>query len=204
MTHAARIRSAVVLLSVLLASATGASVIVGCGDNGAAGPLRSFSVKGQPIVTDAGIPVVPGQSVDATAYVVNTAADPVTLVSASLATVSGFPAGTLRHVAVDTSADVVGVEKNWPPTVPLRAFSGAKLANGESRIVFGISGQRVGDNYGDAGINIVYRYRGREYSVTAWSAVLACVTDTDGIKSPSVCGNVITDRLMRTVMKMAG
>lgn len=167
-------------------------------------PLRSFTAKGQPIVTDAGVAVLPGQPEDATTYVINSSADPVTLVSATLVPVAGFPTATLEHEAVNTTRHVIGVGTNWPPGTPVRAFAGAKLPHGESTITFAISGQKPGISYAAAGLKIAYRYQGQVYSVTAWSAVLACVTTAENVNNPRECGNTITNRLMSTVIKMAG
>jgi len=166
--------------------------------------LRSFAVKGQPIVTDAAVNVVPGQAEDATTYVINSSADPVTLVSASLVPVAGFPIATLKHVAVNTTWHIIGVGTNWPPGTPVRAFAGAQLPHGESAITFAISGQKAGVNYATAGLKITYRYQGQDYSVTAWSAVLACVTTAKNVNNPAECGDKIINRLMSTVIKMAG
>ncbi|MGO8958965.1 MAG: hypothetical protein ACLQFR_16575 [Streptosporangiaceae bacterium] len=169
-----------------------------------AGPLQSFNVKGQPIVTDASFQVMPGQPVDATTYVINSSRDPVTLVSASVVPVSGFPTATLSHLAVDTTLHLIGAGRNWPPPVPVRPFAGAKLSHGESRITFAITGRRTGVSYATAGLKITYTYHGQVYSVTAWSAVLACVTTPQNANNPAVCSPSAGNRLMNTVTSMAG
>jgi hypothetical protein len=194
--------AALVLVTVVAACAAGGSVLTGCSST--AGPLRSFAVKGQPIVTDAGVAVVPGQSEDATTYVINSSADPVTLISASLMPVAGFPTATLKHVAVNTTRHIIGVGTNWPPGTPVRAFEGAQLPHGESTITFAISGQNADVNYATAGLKITYRYQGQEYNVIAWSAVLACVTTAKNVNNPAECGDKIVNHLMSTVIKMAG
>ncbi len=195
------LRSAAASVVIVTACAAAGSVLAGCSST--AGPLQSFTAKGQPIVTDASLAVLPGQAEDATTYVVNSSHEPVTLVSASLTPAPGYRAPKLSHVAVDTTLHVIGVAANWPPSVPVRAFTGAKLPYGESRITFAISGQRVGVNYGTAGLKIIYSYRGKNYSVVAWSAVLTCVTTRKNVGNPAECGDAITNRLMTTVIKMA-
>lgn len=56
-------------------------------------------------------------------------------------------------------------------------MTGARIGPGESRLVFGISGQRLGRSYAVAGLKITYRYEGRSFTAIAWSAALVCVVN---------------------------
>lgn len=152
-------------------------LVGGCGA-GQQGPLRPVMVAGgsRPVVVAGGSLVTPGQPAVATAYVDNHSAVPVTLVSASVITVPGFPAGRLRHVAVAVAHNSVQGGHGWPPSgVALRPLRGARLGRGETGIVLGISGPRAGRDYVVAGLRITYRYEGKLYSMSAWVATVACV-----------------------------
>jgi hypothetical protein len=188
----------VVTLTILTAAGC---LITGCAT---AGPLRSFTEQGHPMVNGAGLAVLPGQPEDATAFVTNSSSDPVTLVSASIVPVKGFPVPVLRDVAVDTALNVIGVASNWPPGVPIRPYARARLPHGESRIVFAMSGDKTGANYAAAGLKIVYRFHGQTYDVIAWAAVIGCVTTRKEVDNPAECGNSIMHPVMTTVNKMAG
>lgn len=163
------------VLALACAIAVAGSLISGC-VTVPAGPLQTLTEQGQPVVGAGGVPVAPGQPVDGTALVVNTSRQPVTLVSASVVPVPGYRAGLLVHLGVDASVDIVTPGINWPPGVPVTRFSGAKLPAGESRIIFGFTGNQAGRNYAAAGIRITYTYQGRDLTVTAWSGIMACVT----------------------------
>jgi hypothetical protein len=194
-------RRPVMSIVIAMAFSVTGSALAGCSST--AGPLQSFAVKGQPVVTDAGVAVLPGQSEDATTYVTNTAHDPVTLVSASLEPVAGFPTAKLTHVAINVTRNVVGVGTNWPPRIPIRPFGGASLPYGESRLTFAMSGKATDVDYATAGLKITYRYHGQDYTVTAWSAVIACVTSKKNVDNPSACGDAVINRVMTSVIKMA-
>lgn len=139
------------------------------------GPLQSLSKDGQHVVDAGGSEVTPGESADTTAVVVNDAAAPVTLVSASLLPVSGHPVGHLTGAAVVVGNNFLGGGHGWPPDVPVRPFTGAILHHGRNHIVLGMSGPAAGRVYVAAGLKITYRYRGALSTMTAWAVVSACV-----------------------------
>lgn len=195
--RSARESAALLLLMLLL--------LIACAGCGSSGPLHDLTYAGQPVLTNAGIPVVPGQPADFTAYAVNSASDPITLVSASLVALPGFPVAKLRYVAVDTTKDQDGAGRNWPPDVKVRPFAGAKLPRGQNNITFAISGPRLGVTYVAAGLRINYRYHGQDYSLIAWTAVEACVNTAKKINSNKAdCNNAETNRIDNAVAKMAG
>jgi hypothetical protein len=116
----------------------------------------------------------PGQSDAMTAFVVNDGPGSVTLVSASLIPISGHPAGRLIHLAI--SRDGAAGARGWPPPgTPITPFTGAQIPVGQSNIIFGVEGPVAGRAYLTAGLNVVYRYWGRLYTTTAWSASTDCV-----------------------------
>jgi hypothetical protein len=191
----------------LLASAAvvGGSLMSACGSN-TAGPLRSFTAQGQPLIDTAWTPVSPGQDADATAYVMNSGNQRVRLLSATVVPVPGYRPGVLDHVGVATTLGAVGVGTNWPPGVPVKAFRGASLGKGESRIIFGISGAHAGSAYAAAGIRITYEYQNREYSVVAWAGLMGCVAPPgqQGNADKSRYCNAMGNRLTAAVRKVAG
>ncbi len=191
-----------VALAVACALAVGGSLISGCGDM--AGPLQTLAEQGQPVVDSAGIPAAPGQPVDGTAFVFNSSHQPVTLVSASIVPVPGYPAGVLAHIGVGTTLNMVGIGTNWPPAVPVGRFRGAILSYGESRIIFGFTGYRAGANYGAAGIRITYTYQGRDFSIIAWSGLMGCVTQPLRQRHAAAHCNSLSNRFLTAVRKVAG
>jgi hypothetical protein len=193
----------VAAVALALVCTAGVSVLGGCSDS-QSGPLQTVAADGQPIIGVGTLAMEPGQSADTTAYVTNSSDDPVTLVSASAVPVPGFAAGRLTHLAIATGRGAPGIILGWPPGVPVGPFAGATLRHGESKIVFAISGQRLGVDYAAAGIAVVYRYQGRVYRMTAWSGDLACVTTAKKLdKVADRCSNV-GNRLIAAIQKLAG
>lgn len=167
-----------------------------------AGPLRTLSVGGQPIVDGASVEIRPGWSADFTAFVVNPLKSPVTLMSASVVPVTGAaPTGHLLHVGISTTDGLAAALTGWPITqLPTRPLTGARIGHGKANIIFGITGSVNGRNYYAAGLRIRYRYDGQVYAVTAWSATVACVTSV--ITMRLSCPDV-TNRTQAKVMRMA-
>jgi len=149
-----------------------------------AGPLQALSERGQPTVDGGSIEVTPGQSADFTAFVFNPLTAPVTLLSATIVPVAGYvPTGKLVHVAISTTVGMIGADVGWPITdFPDRPLG--PIGHGQHNIVFGITGNASGYYYA-AGLKIRYRYQGKTYYVTAWSAVIACVARRETKRSCS-------------------
>jgi hypothetical protein len=191
------------LTSVPLALALiGLLLLSGCGSGQDAGPLRSITAGGQPLVDGGGSLVTPGESADTTAWVVSSA-PAVTLVSASAVPVPGFPVGHLIHVAVASTLDFIAGGHGWPPSVPTRPLPGATIGRGQTDIVFGISGSRVGREYVVAGLKIVYRYDGKLYSTVAWMVGGACVVRDPQRAPGNACDKEQNAAITRT-QKLAG
>ena len=130
-----------------------------------------------------------GQDITATAFVVNSSDDPVTLLSASLVPVPGQRAGKLAHVAVDTSLSIIGSGRNWPPPgLPIKPLPGARIGHGQANIVFGITGSGPGF-WSAAGLKITYRWPGSAYSVIAWSVDGACIRIHDCDRQGNIAEN---------------
>jgi hypothetical protein len=142
-----------------------------------AGPLSTLSRQGQPVIDSSGTPVRPGQQQDATAFLFNSASDPVTLLSASLVPVPHQSAAKLAHAAVyrNHSYDAGGAS-SWPPhDSRIRPLHGTAIGHGRAGILFAITGPVSGHGYTmAAGIKITYRWHGTAYTVTAWSASVGC------------------------------
>jgi hypothetical protein len=153
------------------------AAMTGCGLFGShGGPLQTLTDGGQANFSVGGGLDSPGQSADFTAFVFNHVHRPVTLVSAKLIPIPGHPAGQLIHEAVALHHDGIAAADGWPPGIPIAPFKGARLPYGQSNIIFGFEGTRVGRNYMAAGLRITYRYHGKLYTTSAWSAAVACVT----------------------------
>jgi hypothetical protein len=171
--------------------------------SGAAGPLLALSEGGQPTVDGGSVEVAPGQSADFTAFVVNPMTSPVTLLSATIVPVTGYaPTGKLAHVALSTTNDMIGASVGWPithPVFPVRPLG--PIGHGQHNIIFGITGNAVGYYYA-AGLKIRYRYQGKIYYVTAWSAVIACVARHETKRSCSGAA-AATDHIQDKVQQMA-
>jgi hypothetical protein len=191
-----RYASALAVALVLLAPA-------GCGSGQSGGPLGNVTQGGQPNFAVSGGTTSPGQSNDATVYLVNSAQDPVTLVSASLIPIKGHPAG--RLVLLKVSAKGQGVSaRGWPiPSISARPFRRARLHHGESAIIFGFAGTRAGQDYMTAGLRVVYRYHGQLYTVLAWSASVACVSSNWRTGDVTAC-NREGDVVRRATEQLAG
>jgi hypothetical protein len=167
------------------------------------GPLQALAAGGQPEFAVAWGLEVPGQSADMTAFVVNSAHDPVTLVSAGLIPIPDQPTGHLRHAAVGIHHDGVAASDGWPPGIPVGPFSGARLPHGQSNIIFGFEGPDIGRNYMTAGVKITYRYHGQLYTTQAWSAAVACVTGDLHNANLSACKRA-SQVARRATEKLAG
>jgi hypothetical protein len=172
-----------------------------CSSSAAAGPVQALSQGGQPTVDGGSVQVRPGQSADFTAFVFNPLRSPVTLLSATIVPVTGYaPTGKLAHVAISTTNGMVGADGGWPIThFPDRPLG--PVGHGQHNIVFGITGTAVGYYYA-AGLKIRYRYQGKIYYVTAWSAVIACVARHETKRSCSGTGAAL-DRVVDKVKQMA-
>jgi hypothetical protein len=168
-----------------------------------AGPLQALSLGGQPTVDGASVEVTPGEPADFTAFVVNPLTSPVTLLSATIVPVTGYaPTGKLAHVAISTTNGMIGASVGWPiihPVFPDRPLG--PVGHGQHNIVFGITGNAAGYYYA-AGLEIRYRYQGRIYYVTAWSAVIACVVMRVTKRSCSRAGTAL-DTVQGKVQQMA-
>ena len=169
MTHDGVRNSRVSLLTSLL----GALAVASCGASAAAGPLQNPFSGGQPVFADSSVSTVPGQSGDATVWIVNSAPDPVILMSASLIPISDHPAGQLVLLRASNGSGISG--RGWPAGVRAWPFRGAKVRHGESSVIFGFSGTREGVDYMTAGLRITYRYHGQTYTMRAWAAAVNCV-----------------------------
>lgn len=186
-----------VLVTLLIA----APVLVACGADPAPGPLQSLGSQGQPIVDGAAVPVLANQSADFTAFVFNPLHTSITLISAVVVGVPGTSTAHLAHVAVDTSINIMGEGRGWPPNLPIKPLSGAQVGHGQINIIVGITGTTVGQNYAVAGLKITYRYRGHLYNVVAWSAGIACVSKV--VRSTRSCD--AADRtIVPKVRRMSG
>jgi hypothetical protein len=160
-----------------LAAAALLAVATACGSPQSGGPLALPSAGGRPAFSVAGGFVNAGQSATFGIYVINHAADPVTLISGSLIPISGHPSGRLvvLRVGIKRGASIAGARGFPVPGVPTRPFRQARLRHGLNTVVFGFAGDRVGGYYMVAGLRIVYRYHGQVYAMNAWSASTACV-----------------------------
>jgi hypothetical protein len=142
------------------------------------GPLSTLRYHGQPYITASSGPARPGQEYNATAFVTSTARGPVTLISAVLVPLSGQPAGRFRHAGVylTHSYDAGHATYAWPPRGDhVRPLAGARIGPGQTDILYAMTGPVSGYRYTMAGgIKITYRWQGAVYSVTAWSAAVAC------------------------------
>jgi hypothetical protein len=105
-----------------------------------AGPLSALSRQGQPVIDSSGTPVKPGQEQDATAFVFNSAHDPVTLLSASMVPVRHQPAAKLAHAAVYRNHGYdAGGASSWPPQDSrIRPLHGTAIEHGQAGILFAI------------------------------------------------------------------
>jgi hypothetical protein len=176
-------------------------LVSACSSGAAAGPLKALSQAGQPTVDGGSVRARPGQSADFTAFVVNPLRSPVTLLSAAIVPVTGYaPTGKLAHVAISTTNDMIGADDGWPIThFPDRPLG--PIGHGQHNIVFGITGNAPGYYYA-AGLKIRYRYQGKIYYVTAWSAVIACVARRATKRSCSGTAAAL-DRIVDKVKQMA-
>src|ERR1022692_3785325 len=177
--------------------------VAACGSGKAGGPLRTVTAGAQPgFAVESGL-TSPDLSVDATAYVVNSAPDPVTLVSASLIPIPGHQAGRLVLLRFSADGDGGG-GRGWPvPGLSAGPFRGARVRHGESSVIFGFAGTRPGVNYMTAGLRTVYRYHGRLYTGIAWSAAAACVSPDWRTGDLAACGRA-EDVVRRATEHLAG
>jgi hypothetical protein len=182
-------------LRALLALAL-AGLVAACSSD-TPGPLRNVNQDGQPNFSVAWIKVDTGQSADFTTFLVNTAKDPVTLVSAKLIPIPGHPSGQLVYLAVGLHHDGVAAARGWPPGVPIGGFKGTRLPHGQTNVIFGFRARANGAWYA-AGIKITYKYQGATYQMDAWSASVACVALLD-----SRCHHLM-DVARRGTEKLAG
>lgn len=163
------------------------------------GPVSTLSDHGQPVIESEGHVVRPGQQGYATAYLLSSARDRVTLLSASLVPVRGRPAGKLTHASVylNHSYDVGGATSSWPPSGDrVRPLHGAVIGHGQAGILFGFTGPSAGHGYTmAAGVRITYRWHGHLYTITAWSAGVAC----GGQLSSNRCTKLVDEAQDRAV-----
>lgn len=186
-----------------LAVLTLLDLTAGCGLMGSAGPLENLTEGGQPQFGVAWIADSAGQSADFTAFVVNNAQGPVTLVSASLVPIDGHAVGRLIHLAVGAHHDGVAADRGWPPSVPVMPFKGTQLSHGQSNIIFGFEGSEIGRAYMAAGIKIVYQYQGKSYSMIAWSSAVSCVVKKFSNAGDAACSR-LNDVAKHATEKLAG
>jgi hypothetical protein len=186
---------------IVLAIALALGGLSACGFT-SAGPLQTLSEGGQPEFAVAFGYVDPGQTADMTAYVFNSASEPVTVLSAALIPIMGQAPGHLRHTGIGLHHDATSISRGWPPDVPSGPLIGARLPHGQSNIIFGFEGSDSGRDYMVAGVTITYRYRGRVYTTPALSAAVACVTtNQDAGLSPCHRASLIAQRATE---KLAG
>jgi hypothetical protein len=53
---------------------------------------------------------------------------------------------------VDTTINIVGAARGWPPDIPIRPLRGAQVGHGQTNIIAGITGTTVDKNYAVAGL----------------------------------------------------
>ena len=196
-----RISGLILVLAVAVAVFTAAA----CGPAavaGSVGPLAALTVGGQPYVALSATVVIPGESADAEAYVVNSApGGQVQVTGVAPVTVPGVAVGRIVHTGIQASGVSVAAMRDWPP-VAVRSFVGAWLPAGRSGIVFAIAGQQPGHNYAVAGLRVEYTYAGRSYSVLAWGGSVACIAVTVTADVPSC--EPFQHNVNDAVEKMAG
>jgi hypothetical protein len=163
------------LACVLVAAVT--LVLLPGGSRGA-GPVTTLMAGGRPFIETSSGPTRPGQEYNATAFVVSSVHDRVTLLSASLVPVRGEPDARFLHAGVylTRSYDAGHATDAWPPRGDrVRPLRGARIGHGQTDILYAMTGP--GSPYGytmTAGITVSYRWRNQRYTVTAWSAAVAC------------------------------
>lgn len=202
-------RSSIGRWSIGLVAMMTVAVSAGCGSAPSAGPLQTLSSGGQPYLAMTSSDVVPEQSADAEAYVVNSAPDPVQITAVSAVPVPGEPAGRLVHVGLQSTGASLAGGEGWPPPVPVKQAIGAELSHGQTGIVFGITGQVSGRSYAVAGLRVEYKYRGQLYSTLAWAGEAACVatswkSNASGWTAHVASCQAFTRKVNAILEKMAG
>jgi hypothetical protein len=81
--------------------------------------------------TWAGIPVRPFEIADYTGFLGNNTGQVVTLESASLVPLKGFPAPRLAHVAVEPGKAFIASGRGWPPVRGAESFTGYRVRRGQ-------------------------------------------------------------------------
>lgn len=177
--HMTRVRAARFLIWFAIIGVLG--MTSGCGSrfggSQSTGPLHNVMMGGKPNFSVAWSVESPGQSADMTAFVVNSGPGPVTLVSASLVPISGQQSGLLTHLAIGAHHDALEGSRGWPPVpgIPLLPFKGSRIPVGQTNIIFGFEGTTADHAYMNAGLKVLYRYRGQLYTMTAWASSISCV-----------------------------
>lgn len=190
-----RVRRCCAVLTVTAALAS-----TGCGSSPASpGPLHEETSGGEPAVAAAATLVDHGQAADGEVYVVNSAHSPLLVTGVSEVAVPGYPAGSLQHTAITATGAGIAAARGWPPPVPVKPAIGGTLPPGLSQIVFGFNGPKAGQDYAMAGVTITYKYHGQTYTVTAWTAEVACTMQ----KPQAACGAYLA-KVNARVEKMAG
>jgi hypothetical protein len=175
MTPVVRVLATAAMLAVPVTACGSSSLIDTLPTRQSGGPLALPSAGGQPAFSVDGGYFSAGQTSTFGIFLINKAADPVTLVSGSLIPVSGHPAGRLVVLRAGIKLGIPAGSHGFPVAgLPTRPFRGARLAHGLNTVIFGIAGDRPGRFYMVAGIVVRYRYHGQLYAVNAWSASVLC------------------------------
>jgi hypothetical protein len=125
--------------------------------------------------TWAGIPVRPFEIADYTGFLGNNTGQVVTLESASLVPLKGFPAPRLAHVAVEPGKAFIASGRGWPPVRGAESFTGYRVRRGQRvQIAYGVEASKVGE-YGDEGIRVTVLVGGDSVTVTVLSVAGTCV-----------------------------
>jgi hypothetical protein len=151
-------------------------------------------------VSYGGTTTPPGLVVDFPLYVENTGSVPVTLESATLVPVPGFPAPRLVHLGVLAEHNnLLSSALGWPVwkamspssgTWQLRSFRGYVVLPWATRqrrhlgpmpdmVEYGILGTRVNTDYWAAGLRITYLMGGSTYTQTLYQGGADCISPVD-------------------------
>lgn len=141
------------------------------------GPLSTDEHGGRPVASYVTLGVLPHQPLVFDLYVVNHSARPVRVEAVRLLPLKGYVLPELSSAGLVHGNVGAGLTRGWPPP-QVRGLSplvGSKLPAGMSDLAIGISGPRVGTDYGTVGVELTYDGGGETAQVRVYGGAVACV-----------------------------
>lgn len=173
-----RNRRSVLLGASFAGMVAGTLTLTGCAlVGGGDGALSTGEDGGRPTASYMTLGVLPDQAMVFDLYVVNHSSHPVRVTAVRLLPLKGYALPRLEAKALVHGNNAAGLTRGWPPPQVhgLSRLAGSRLPAGRSDLAIGISGEKIGTDYGTVGVELSYEDDQGTHQVPVYGGAVACV-----------------------------